>query len=88
MFIRKDKSSITIQNSWIENEIKKVFAKTKKFMHPDDISYNLVQQKTCEKLNENRLSHKTNILKQLFSQIAKNGTSLMKLEVPEDAKQK
>ena len=67
VFIRNDKSSITIQNSWIENEIKKMFAKMKEFMHPDDISYNLIQQNFCEKLNENRLSHKTNIFKQLQS---------------------
>ena len=33
----------------------------KEFIHPDDISYNLFQQNFCEKLNENRLSHKTNI---------------------------
>ena len=65
VFIRNDKSSITIQNSLIENETKKKFAKIKKFMHPDDISYNLIQQNFCEKLNENRLSHKTNIFEQL-----------------------
>ena len=39
----------------------------KKFMLPDDISYNLFQQNFCEKLNENRFSHKTNIFKQLQS---------------------
>ena len=39
----------------------------KEFMHPDDISYNLIQQNFCEKLNENRLSHKTNNFKQLQS---------------------
>ena len=67
VFIRNDKSSITIQNSWIENEIKKMFAKMKTFMHPDDFSFNLIQQSFCEKLNENRLGHKTNIFKQLPS---------------------
>ena len=39
----------------------------KEFRYPDDISYNLIQQNFCEKLNENRLSHKTNIFKQLQS---------------------
>ena len=63
VFIRNKKSSITIQNSWIKNETKKMFAEMKEFMHPDDISYNLIQQSFCEKLNDNR--HKTNIFKQL-----------------------
>ena len=67
VFIRDDKSSVTIQNSWIENEIKKRFAKTKELMHPDDISYKVIQQHFFEKLNENRLSHKTNIFKPLQS---------------------
>ena len=37
------------------------------FMHPDDITYKLIQQNFCEKLNDNRLSHKTNTFKQLQS---------------------
>ena len=57
----------SLQNSWIENETKKMIAKLKEFMHPDDFSYKLIQQNFCEKLNENRLSHKTNISKQLQS---------------------
>ena len=36
-------------------------------MHPDDISSNIIPQIVCEKLNENRLSHNTNIFKQLQS---------------------
>ena len=37
----------------------------KEFMHPDEISYQI--QGFCKKLNRNRLSHKTNIFKQLQS---------------------
>ena len=71
VFIRNDKSSITIQNSRSENETKKMFVKTKEFMHPDDISCNLIQQHFFEKLDENRLSQKTNIFKQLQSNCRK-----------------
>ena len=67
VFIRNDKSSITIQNSWIENETETIFAKMKEFLHPDDTSYNLLQQSFCENLSENRLSHNTSIFKQLQS---------------------
>ena len=43
-----------------KTKLKKMFARMKEFMHPDDISYTLIQHQVCEKLNENRLSHKTN----------------------------
>ena len=39
----------------------------KEFKQPDDISIKIIQQNFCEKLNEERLSHKTNIFKQLQS---------------------
>ena len=44
-----------------------MFAKRKEFLHRDDISYNLIHKTFCEKLIENRLSHKTNLCKQLQS---------------------
>ena len=60
--------------SWIEHETKKMFAKMKEFKHPDDISYNLIQQNFCEKLNKNRPDTKLTFSNN-SNQIDKNGTS-------------
>ena len=49
IFIRNDKNLLTIQNLLVEKESIEIFNKTKQFMHPDDISYNKIQQNFGEK---------------------------------------
>ena len=49
IFIRNDKNLLTIQNLLVEKESIEIYNKTKQFMHPDDISYNKIQQNFGEK---------------------------------------
>ena len=59
----------------------------KQCMHPDDISYNKIQQNFVEKINENRYAHNFNTFKNLKTE-RENGTSSMKREILRKAKLK
>ena len=68
IFIRNDKNLLTIQKSWAEKESNEIYNKLKQLMHPDDISYNKIQQNFVEKINENRSAHNFNTFKNLKSE--------------------
>ena len=67
IFIRNDKNLLPGQKSWVEKESIEIYNKLKQFMHPDDISFNEIQQNFVENINEIRSAHNFNTFKNLKS---------------------
>ena len=68
VLVRNDKSLLTIQKSWVEKTSIDIYNQMKEFMHPDDISYNIIQQNFVENVNKNRAAHNFNTFNSLKSE--------------------
>ena len=55
VFIRDDKSSLTIHENWVSQETKKLYRKLDRSMHPTDQTYLSLERVFLENLEANRL---------------------------------
>ena len=61
MFIRNDKSDITINQKWISSQTKRLYNNLSEQMQPNDTKYHDIQKELIENIRNDRI--KQNILK-------------------------
>ena len=80
VFIRNDKSDITINQKWISSQTKRLYINLSEQMQPNDNKYHDIQKELIENIRNDR-KKKQNILKFDVKKVKeKNGTLLMKEE--------
>ena len=68
VFIRNDKSNLTIHQKWVSSETKRLYNKIKQDMNPNDLKYEDIQQQFIRNLNLDRDENKSKYFLELTNE--------------------
>ena len=68
VFIRNDKSNLTIHQKWVSSETKRLYNKIKQDMNPNDLNYEDIKQQIISNLNIDRDENKSKYFLELTNE--------------------
>ena len=68
VFIRNDKSNLTIHQKWVSSKTKRLYNKIKQDMNPNDLKYEDIQQQFIRNLNLDRDENKSKYFLELTNE--------------------